>query len=250
LSATSRYFFRHAHLHHLRLEQYNRYFSQQTEAAINAQATAENTMDDDQEVIMAPVPYQRHYDTFCETTAAGTSFPSDFEGTDGARRRLNTRLAVNRNAWIEPLAAQREAFYEQRLLLTLAWFCPEKPVQHEDGVEWHFRWAKPLPAELRGGVVLPDIDLYLGRHQISFEEKCKEIDDTLSHWMHNLGCRCCAGHFKDGKKCEACEYAVGFHRCGHVDCDFPDSLLWRKSSLFGGPLDVQRVLYNLHKTVL
>jgi hypothetical protein len=35
-----------------------------------------------------------------------------------------------------------------------------------------------------------------------------------------------------------------------VDCDFPDSLLWRKSSLFGGPLDVQRVLYNLHKTVL
>ena len=77
---------------------------------------------------------------------------------------------------------------------------------------------------------------------LTFEEKCKEIDDCLSHWRYNLVCRCCAGHFRDGKQCDACKYAVGFHRCGHADRD-TDTLLWRKSSLFGGPLDVQRVLY-------
>jgi hypothetical protein len=35
-----------------------------------------------------------------------------------------------------------------------------------------------------------------------------------------------------------------------VNCDSPDALFWRKGSLFGGPLDVQRVLHNLHKTAL
>ena len=203
-------------------------------------------MDDDREIQVAPLPDHRHYDTFCETTAVGQTFATDFDGTAGVRRRLNTRLAVTRNAWIEPLGTQREAFYEMRLLRTLAWFCPEKPVQHEDGVEWHFRWAKPSSAELRGGVVLPDIDLYLGRHHISFERLCQETDDSLSHWRYGLVCRCCAGHFKDGEQCGSCKYAVGFHRCGHPDRD-TDTLLWRKNSLFGGPLDVQRVLYNLHK---
>ena len=246
LSYTSRYFFRHAHLHHLRLEQYTRYFSEQTEAALSKQATAEDTMDDDREIAVAREPNHRHYDTFCETTPIGQLFTSDFEGTDGARRRLDTRLAVSRNAFIHPLGDQREAFYEQRLLLTLAWFCPEKPVQHEDGVEWHFRWAKPPPSELRGGVALPDIDLYLGRHHVSFEKLCQETDDLLSHWRFGLVCRCCAGHFKDGKPCEACKYAVGLHRCGHSDRD-TDALQWRKSSLFGGALDIQRVLYNLHR---
>ena len=155
----------------------------------------------------------------------GQRFMSDFDGTEGVRRRQQTRLAVSRNAWIEPLGAQREPYYEQRLLLTLAWVA-EKPVEHEDGVEWHFTWAKPAPTELRGGVVLPDWDIYLGRHQIPFEEKCKEIDDCLSHWRYGLVCNCCAGQFDGGKQCKACEFAVGFHRCAHN----PDFLLWRKSS--------------------
>ena len=145
----------------------------------------------------------------------GQRFMSDFDGTEGVRRRQQTRLAVSRHAWIEPLGAQREPYYEQRLLLTLAWVA-EKPVEHEDGVEWHFTWAKPAPTELRGGVVLPDWDIYLGRHQISFEEKCKEIDDCLSHWRYGLVCNCCAGQFDGGKQCKACEFAVGFHRCAHT----------------------------------
>lgn len=173
-------------MHHLRLEQYNRYYSEKTAVAIDALPTTENTMDEDQEADLAPEPNHRHFDRFSEVTPAGQRFMSDFDGTDGARRRQQTRLAVSRNAGIVPLGAQRESFYEQRLLLTLAWFCPEKPVQHEDGVEWLFRWAKPPPTELRGGVVLPDIDLYLGRHHISFEELCKETDDALSHWRYNL----------------------------------------------------------------
>jgi hypothetical protein len=140
-------------------------------------ATSENTMDDDHEVQFTQEPNHRHFDRFSETTPAGQCFLSDFDGTDGVRRRQQTRFAVNRNAWINPLGAQREPFYEQRLLLALAW-TSEKAVQHEDGVEWHYRWSKPSPSELRNAIVLPDIDIYLGRHQISFEELCKETDEA------------------------------------------------------------------------
>ena len=94
--------------------------------------------------------------------------------------------------------------------------------------------------------MLPDIDLYLGRDQISFEALAKETDDRLSHWRYGVVCNCCAGQYARGEQCEACKYAVGFHRCGHPD-RVTDTLLWRKSSLFGGPLDIQRVLYNLHR---
>ena len=229
-------------MHHLRLEQYIRYLSEKTATATEAMPTAENTTGDDHEAVLEPEPDHRHFDRFCEITPMGQRFMSDFDGTEGVRRRQQTRLAVSRNAWIEPLGAQREPYYEQRLLLTLAWVS-EKPVEHEDGVEWHFRWAKPAPTELRGGVVLPDWDIYLGRHHISFEEKCKEIDDCLSHWRYGLVCNCCSGQFNGGRQCKACEFAKGFHRCAHN----PDFLLWRKSSLFGGPLDVQRDWRRTHQ---
>lgn len=59
-------------------------------------------------------------------------------------------------------------------------------------------------------------------------------------------CNCCAGQYNKGEQCEACKYAVGLHRCAAAERE-TDCLLWRKSSLFGGPLDIQRVLYNLHR---
>lgn len=225
---------------------YNRYNTEKTATAISAMVTSENTVDDDHEVETTPEPNHRHFDRFSETVPVGQCFLSDFDGTDGVRRRQQTRFAVNRNAFITPLGAEREKFYEQRLLLTLAWFCPEKPVRDDDGVEWHYRWAKPLASELRGGIVLPDIDIYLGRHPISYEELCKETDDRLSHWRYGLVCNCCAGQHRNGERCVACQFAVGFHRCGHPD-RATDTLLWRKGSLFGGVLDIQRLLFNLHR---
>ena len=114
-------------------------------------------MGDDEAAQVSTEPSQRHFDRFCEGISPGQRFVSDLEGVGGVRRRVQTRLAVNRNAWIEPLGAGREPFYEQRLLLALAWYCAEKPERHEDGtVEWHFRWATPASSVLRGGVVLPD----------------------------------------------------------------------------------------------
>ena len=194
---------------------YNRYFSEKTPGAIEAMPTTENTMGDDEAAHLSPEPNQRHFDRFCEGIPPGQRFVSDLEGVGGVRRRVQTRLAVNRNAWIEPLGSGREPFYEQRLLLALAWYCDEKPERHEDGtVEWHFRWAKPASSELRGGVVLPDFELFLGRNQISFEEKCKEIDECLSHWRYGLVCSCCAGQFRDGKQCIACEHAVVWVKYG------------------------------------
>ena len=45
-----------------------------------------------------------------------------------------------------------------------------------------------------------------------------------------------------GLVCDACKYAVGFHKCARQD-----RLRWRKGTLFAGGLDAQRVLFNLHR---
>ena len=246
LTHTSKYFFRHPDLHHLRIEQYNLYYTEKTAGTIDTLPTIEDTVDD-QGVVVIPEPDHRHYDEFSETTPMGQRFFSDFAGADGVRRRQQTRLAVSRNAGLEPLGNEREAFYEQRLLLVLAWHCPENPVVHEDGkVEWHSRWAPPRPHQLRGGVVLPEKDHYLGRHHVSFEALCHEIDDELSSYQFGLVCSCCAGVLGE-KKCKACAHAaIGLHRCANPNRG-TDCLLWRRGSLFGGTLDIQRVLFNLHK---
>ena len=41
-------------------------------------------------------------------------------------------------------------------------------------------------------------------------------------------------------------HAVGLHRCEHVEGE----LRWRKGSLHGGKLDVERCLWNLHRKIV
>ena len=49
--------------------------------------------------------------------------------------------------------------------------------------------------------------------------------------------------------CSSCRYATGFHNCRnkHNDCGHH---LWKKGALHAGVLDVQRVLFNLHRKLV
>ena len=233
LNYVGKYFFRHPDLRHLRLEQFNRYFALVGDREAVDGPTIENTIqEDDDQVIREPA--HRHYDSFAENVSPGTIFSVGC-GIDGARRRQQTRLAVSRTPFIEPLADKRESYFEQKLLLGLPWFCNSLPEAPEDGaIIWKFHWAPPASTRLT------PIELALG--SVSFEEKCSEIEAEFCRAEHNLICQCCAGELRS-KVCDACKYAVGFHRCFHD----PEHMRWRKGTLHGGLLDAQRVLFNLHR---
>ena len=75
-------------------------------------------------------------------------FNSAVKHVEGARRRNQSRLAVSRTGTIEPIAAMREKFYEQRLLLGLSWYCDSPPTSRLVGdgrvlVDWTFVWEPP-----------------------------------------------------------------------------------------------------------
>jgi len=233
LSSTGKYFYRHPDLRHLRLEQFNRYFAMTGDREGADAPTIENTVQEDNDQV-AREPGHRHYDSFAEDVAPGTVFSVGC-GIEGARRRQQTRLAVCRTPFIEPLADKRESYFEQKLLLGLSWFSDSPPQALEDGsVVWKFRWSSPESTSLE------PIELVLG--SVSFEEKCSEIEKEFCRPEHHLICQCCIGELQ-GKVCGACKYAVGFHRCFHDS----EMVRWRKGTLHGGSLDAQRVLFNLHR---
>ena len=240
LSHAGKYFFRHPSLRHLRLEQYNRYFANSGDRGAMEGPTIEDTVLEDDSAVQTEHGH-RHYNEMAEKVAPGTVFPASAPGVDNVRRRRQARLAVSRVPFIEPLADKREAFYEQRLLLGLAWFCPEPPKEQADGViVWRFFWEPPTDEQL-GGVQLEPQELCLGKEAISFEHRCAVFERRLCQNEYGLICPCCAEESPD-IVCNACKYAVGFHKCAQTD-----HLRWRKGTLFAGELDVQRVLYNLHR---
>eukprot|EP00973_Karenia_brevis_P086601 12009300-Karenia_brevis.AAC.1 len=95
LSHTSKYFFRHAKLRHLRVEQFNRYFALSDEASkTNGAPTLEDTGADEEDTVL-PETHHRHYDEYAESVPPGQLFASA-KSVVGARRRKQARLAVSR----------------------------------------------------------------------------------------------------------------------------------------------------------
>ena len=173
-------------------------------------------------------------------------------------RRKNSELAVSRTPVLEPLGEQREHFYEQRLLLGLPWHCTGYPrLQAIPATPCTNAMSKSLPsvtwvlkASLDefdfGGAQLPEVHLELGPVQIvSFEERCKQLEEEFCKAEHGLVCRCCALEIH-GSPCLACRFAVGFHRCQLQG----ERLWWCKGTLHAGECDVSRMLYLLHKKML
>ena len=84
-------------------------------------------------------------------------------------------------------------------------------------------------------------ELTLGNEAVSFEHRCAVLERHFCQQEYDLICSCCAEE-ESGLICDACKYAVGFHKCLRAD-----RWRWRKGSLFAGELDAQRVLFNLHR---
>ena len=71
-----------------------------------------------------------------------------------------------------------------------------------------------------------------------------DLEVEICRLQHALICKCCLGELP-GSICGACQHAIGFHYC--QDSGSPPHLLWRRGTLHGGELDVQRILFNLHR---
>ena len=176
-----------------------------------------------------------------ETVEEGTLFKSNGPGLESARRRKQSRLGISRTAFITPMGESREVYYEQKLLLTLPWFCSTSPVKNADGdTEWKFIWEPPSNACVPGES-LPRKELVLtDKSEVAFEHLCQSYEQEICS-KTDIICGCCEA--TENSVCKSCRHAVGFHTCQNN----PDCLKWRKQSLFGGRLDCERCLWNLHR---
>ena len=245
LTLAGKYFFRNASLRSMRLEQFNRYFCMCSDSGTAVGQTMEDTAGDEGDPVDADVAH-RHFHYFAQSVAAGNRFLSTADGVCAVRKRMPARLAVSRVPFIEPIGDKREAFYEQRLLLGLPWYCAELPTVEDDVLVWRFTWTPPSDKEL-GDVHLEPRVFEIGATPISFERLCADIEKDLCQERLGLVCLCCAGKHKE-KICRACQHAVGFHMCQHLQTEGDGPLYkWRKGTLFADKLDGERVLFNLHR---
>lgn len=257
LTFLGKYFFRSPQLRTLRIEQFNRYLMlTDADAARSSDLTSENTIDAD----VGGDPYRvidpdhRNYDPLLETTAPGTQFASTMFGCPGARRRNDSRLGVSRPPLLEPSGDGREDFYQQRLLLGLAWWSPGSPkkvvVAGKEAVEWTFCWTPPS-AEHIGGANLDRETMKVATVPLNFsyEHFCKLLELKFCDPELGCVCACCATSAETSGSCRSCRFAIGWHRCRAVQVRQTD-LVWCPGSLHGGRLDIQRVLFNLHRRQL
>ena len=256
LTFIGKFFFRNARLRHLRIEQFNRYCTIMGEASAGTIAlTSENTIDDDDcetayRVLDAD---HRNYDPVLEGTAIGTIFPASAPGVPSARRRHDQRLGVSRIPCLEISGSGREGFYQQKLLLSLPWYCPEPiksiMIDGKETLEWTFRCDPPTEDQI--GARLPSEVLKVttvSEGRFSFEEYCKRLEASYTDAELGVVCLCCSGVANSSGKCDSCRYATGWHRC-HANgrTRGNDVLKWRAGTLHSGHLDVQRCLFNLHR---
>jgi hypothetical protein len=184
-------------------------------------------------------------------------------GAYSTKRRAHSKLAVSRYANPEPIGqtflfarqhiiavhiglcstslhscnligATREAYYQLRLLLSLAWYADSVPevdvtAGGEKSVRWTLKWSRPATLAMR---VLPDITFQISStgSSFSYEERAHHFETLFS--TSELVCKCCDGEVGPLGPCDTCRYAVGFHIC-------PKSGIaehrWCRAWLFGGP---------------
>ena len=249
LSPLGIYYFRNGSLLHLRIEQYNRYLLVTDRADDDAYRGCGVEPDDDyaEDTSRFVETDHRHHDAFMEGQPPGKTYAARWKGVASAKRRLHSRLGVSRTQWFEPIGQTRESFYQQKLVLGLPWFADGAPQLVETAgakraVSWVLKWARPSSL---AAYDLPDIALEISSagSSFSYEERCHHYDNLFSSSTLNIVCRCCDGEIDQGP-CDACRYAVGFHVCKKSGVS---QHRWRRTTLFGGQLDVQRCIFNLHR---
>ena len=195
----------------------------------------------------------RNYDYVMEARVQpGKRFPAVFPGVSGARRRQDSRLGVSRTPLLEMSGAGREGFYQQRLLLSLAWWC-STPVEvlsidGKEALQWTFQWSPPSADEIGGAHLHPETMKIatVPERGFSFEERCKQLEVKFGDAELGVVCSCCAAGASNSS-CDSCRFCTGWHRCSSR----PGSgLVWKAGTLHAGRLDIQRMLFNLHRRLI
>ena len=216
--------------------------------------TSENTIniEDDNGEYRVFDANHRNYDQVMEMhISAGKRLPSLFSGVASARRRQDSRLGVSRIPLLEMSGAGREGFYQQRLLLSLSWFCA-MPIGHitiddKETLQWTFQWDPPLPDDI-GGAVLESETMTIATSPdkgFSFEELCKQLELKFGNPELGLVCVCCTAGIASSDTCESCKFCTGWHRCSRQGHN--SGFFWKPGTLHAGHLDIQRMLFNLHR---
>jgi hypothetical protein len=194
----------------------------------------------------------RHYDRFSSELEPGTIFASRSHCKKAwhARRRRNMDFACSAHYDFDPVGETRERYYEQKLLLGLAWHLERSEPDTKSGDDgskvatWKLR-SLPLDASqtvdgVQIGVQIASEELEVGEScQNNFELICSDLEQRYSL---QCGCPCCARK-PGGTKCKSCEHAFSWHMCvaqGGKYC-------WRPGTLFDGALDVEGALLRAEK---
>ena len=134
--------------------------------------------------MVEPEIWHRHYDIDAQAMAPGESyscfgFPKVRQAAN-AHRRGNFDLCIPRSGFLEPLGAGREAFYEQRLLFGLPWFCKASPGQSRvDGqTKPCCTFATSAPEEPRHLEAFSMIERRL-EHEFTFEQLSLNYENTF-----------------------------------------------------------------------
>ena len=257
LNQVQLYFFRHRDLRHLRLGQYFRYFSHRKESIDSEPKPHADQVaaSQDRETIVEPEYWHRHYDTDAQSIAPGETFHcSGFPVSrqcSSAHRRGNLDFCVPRSGFLEPMGAGREAFYEQRLLLGLPWFCNASPGHWRVGGTtkpcWTFTTPAPeVPPELK---TFSMIERRL-EHDATFEQLCLNYENAFAEYS----CECCEGKppldpetGARRDKCRVCVHALGWHQCEHQPAD---ETQWRRGTLHDGKFDIASSLWTLARRLV
>ena len=225
LGHLQQYFFRADALLHLRVEQFVRYLLVSDTHVSSADKTAggciaddfyEDGDDADEEERFVEVDH-RHFDHFMEQEPPGKRYPARMRGAFSAKRREHSKLAVSRYANPEPKGTTREAYYQLRLLLSLAWYADSVPevdvaAGGVQSVRWTLKWARPPTLARRA---LPDITFHISStgSSFSYEERAHHFETLFS--SSEFVCKCCDGEIGPLGPCDACRHpAVGCGICG------------------------------------
>ena len=77
----------------------------------------------------------------------------------------------------------------------------------------------------------------------SFEERCKQLEVKFGDAELGVVCACCAAGASNST-CDSCRFCTGWHRCSKHP---GTGLVWKAGTLHAGRLDIQRMLFNLHR---
>jgi hypothetical protein len=77
------------------------------------------------------------------------------------------------------------------------------------------------------------------KRAVTFEEEAFKTEREICS-IPGLICECCTSN-----PCKSCLHATSFHRC-----ERHDKISWCKGTIFGGSVDYQRILFNLHRKQL